>query len=1198
MKLKILLGSLLTILIFTSPVFANACDDLEDHACYGQEEKCEFTVNTNANHDLRAQDMDYVEYNHEDRNWFDLKEIKNSYTSVSASDYTKSGASSNYNYEPCTSLDNWQKCGVMPLERLVVTDLGSIYAEWTDWTADKYGYYLEVDDEGGGYGTGCVHLRPKEGFLIKLKVVYTPDDEGESYAIHNFLKRGSTSIYQDWLAGRNSERVIHSDNALSANSWSDVTVILDGDNRDYLSADISNICENIATFKIQMSEPNGDDWIYSSDHDELDTGSDHERVLVMLMGYENKDFAALVIDKFTKAGLQEGANAQIIDIEVNEGEKKSLSSSMFPTDAYKIRINEPYSQYRSNWNINSNKPKINGWTEETTFGYGRGFDQLLLSELGDIKIDATTVKVNADKELGTIMTYSANRNTANGETSYSTSKSIKVIIKDTNIPISTNSNNPSSKTTDEYIGGTDSNSYSVDVSGYCVDPDSDIQYTAPKIVEGENSLIKDIRFSSNKLRFNKVIHKTGTAKVQFECHESEYSNKETIDLNIVIENQYEDISVVGATPLSGYDLGQITISTEEGVEKEFDINLENYDSHPLSSPTPGVHFITNNNLALNVDSVDLSEIKLKYTPQAPISDSYDLNVVTEGTAKKLKINFEVSNVNSAINWDDEVIPFTTNEDFSKTITIADFAGKYTDDGNSIAYIEVIEPLNLEYGTLTHTNSQITYTPHKDAVGTDTFWIKATDDYTADPQTSDLVEIEITILPKNDAPTLSFPGEYSSDLVSGIYMLEIYEDSEETDSTNTFFVETNDIDEDKVSLRVSTDTVDHWSDSNFKISEEGYITVIPTENFEDMSGKIIGIYANDGALNSADSLGVKIKVIGVNDLPISTNSSVSTYIYHNYQFKTNDFNFLDIDLTDSLQSISINKLPSHGELKIDSVEVSQNMIIASGDINKLIYYPDSGVIGKDLIEFSVSDGIDYSNSYTLDIDVLQSPYGENSHPKARGGYPIFNTGWACKPGYELGEGITLSTILTAGEVCIPEKNELPTANIFVPEIVQIGKAVAFSGANSVDPDGTIVSYTWEVAPNVTKDGIQTTHTYLNMSECPSGICQIKLTVMDDSRESDSTTKILTLTESEIEVPDYTGLNITLGATYDEGQLNFLALSKSRVNIVGDEEVTVDSTGKVTKIESRIKEYGGANLGKTSYIPFNNVCEAGELQSATP
>ena len=116
------------------------------------------------------------------------------------------------------------------------------------------------------------------------------------------------------------------------------------------------------------------------------------------------------------------------------------------------------------------------------------------------------------------MTYSANRNTANGETSYSTSKSIRVIIKDTNIPISTNSNNPSSKTTDEYIGGTDSNSYSVDVSGYCVDPDSDIQYTAPKIVEGENSLIKDIRFSSNKLRFNKIIHKTGTAKVQFECH--------------------------------------------------------------------------------------------------------------------------------------------------------------------------------------------------------------------------------------------------------------------------------------------------------------------------------------------------------------------------------------------------------------------------------------------------------------------------------------------------------------------------------------------------------------------------------------------------------------------------------------------------------------------------------------------------------
>jgi len=63
----------------------------------------------------------------------------------------------------------------------------------------------------------------------------------------------------------------------------------------------------------------------------------------------------------------------------------------------------------------------------------------------------------------------------------------------------------------------------------------------------------------------------------------------------------------------------------------------------------------------------------------------------------------------------------------------------------------------------------------------------------------------------------------------------------------------------------------------------------------------------------------------------------------------------------------------------------------------------------------------------------------------------------------------------------------------------GETVSFDGSSSFDPDGTIVSFTWDFGDGTSIAGAQVSHAYVDL-----GVYTVRLTVTDDSGDSSSLT----------------------------------------------------------------------------------------------
>lgn len=83
------------------------------------------------------------------------------------------------------------------------------------------------------------------------------------------------------------------------------------------------------------------------------------------------------------------------------------------------------------------------------------------------------------------------------------------------------------------------------------------------------------------------------------------------------------------------------------------------------------------------------------------------------------------------------------------------------------------------------------------------------------------------------------------------------------------------------------------------------------------------------------------------------------------------------------------------------------------------------------------------------------------------------------------------------VTIAVGNAPPVANANGPYSGTEGNAVAFDGSASNDPDGSIISYSWDFGDGSTGIGATTTHTYST-----AGTYNVTLTVLDDSGATDS------------------------------------------------------------------------------------------------
>ena len=107
---------------------------------------------------------------------------------------------------------------------------------------------------------------------------------------------------------------------------------------------------------------------------------------------------------------------------------------------------------------------------------------------------------------------------------------------------------------------------------------------------------------------------------------------------------------------------------------------------------------------------------------------------------------------------------------------------------------------------------------------------------------------------------------------------------------------------------------------------------------------------------------------------------------------------------------------------------------------------------------------------------------------------------------------------------------PQAEISAPATVKAGREAIFSGAGSTDPDGNIISYTWNFGDGTTGSGSEVIHTYTN-----PGRYVVSLTVVDNSGLTDNAAVEVTVLESPAPPYDVEAYFIPSGWMGDFGDI---------------------------------------------------------------
>jgi len=552
---------------------------------------------------------------------------------------------------------------------------------------------------------------------------------------------------------------------------------------------------------------------------------------------------------------------------------------------------------------------------------------------------------------------------------------------------------------------------------------------------------------------------------------------------------------------------------------------------------------------------------------------------------------------------------TVDEDGFKKIDFSEFRSS-DPDGHTISEIAIKFLGEESYGNLYLDENYLyevdTYDSLSDSISPEeSFWFKPKENISGQVYTFEFdvmsidgirsnsyYEFSISILAKPDAPKLTVTYDVELDEDKGrVIPLSAYDADNDLDIIEA--------EVDNLAL-FSEITIDRYNKLHLEPIEDQFGTATITVTAID-------------ELGYEDSYEFDVTVNPRNDRPTADDASFETFRSTALAITSAGFTYNDIDSEDL--SIKILSLPKSGTLAYAGTGVSKDSIYSLSDLN-LDYSPIRGAMGEDSFEFLILDDEGATTErYTATIDVLESQFGPNSQPSRFGGSPILLTGWSCKAGYVMNPSITIETVFEAGtNACIPRPNIPPIANFTISvEQAQVGDLIFFLGTKSSDPDGIITDYTWKLGSEIVKTGKSANHIYTNMSDCTAGVCTIELTVTDNKGDNATTTSTLILTEQEIESPDYSDLTIIQGNNYTNEELTYLGLKKGDITRIGDKDITVDTTGKVTRVqqvtqestddssqseEPDLSEYGGSQPGLTLYTPYNGICEEGEKSSSTP
>ncbi len=117
--------------------------------------------------------------------------------------------------------------------------------------------------------------------------------------------------------------------------------------------------------------------------------------------------------------------------------------------------------------------------------------------------------------------------------------------------------------------------------------------------------------------------------------------------------------------------------------------------------------------------------------------------------------------------------------------------------------------------------------------------------------------------------------------------------------------------------------------------------------------------------------VVITLTGTNDAPTTTSTTLTTNEDVAYSFTAADFGFGDVDVNDSLQSVTITRIPTDGILTLNGVDVSAGQQIMLIDVSDLEFTSANNANGNGYadLQFSVSDGSLSSTTQTLTFNVI-------------------------------------------------------------------------------------------------------------------------------------------------------------------------------------------------------------------------------------
>jgi hypothetical protein len=285
--------------------------------------------------------------------------------------------------------------------------------------------------------------------------------------------------------------------------------------------------------------------------------------------------------------------------------------------------------------------------------------------------------------------------------------------------------------------------------------------------------------------------------------------------------------------------------------------------------------------------------------------------------------------------------------------------------------------------------------------------------------------------------------------------------------------------------------------------------------------------------------VSITVTGINDVPTTTNASVTATEDQPFTLGSASFSFADVDTTDTLQQVRIDSLPALGSLKLGGAAVSVGQTINIADITDGLLTYNSVLNGNGLayasFDFSVGDGTAFSASSTITIDVTPV----NDAPVVA---PITAT-------LAQSAGVTLQSLLDGASDA--EGDTLTISNFILSG--GLGSGIARVGTDlSIDPlfyntlggtESEVITYTFDVidgnggvTPNtatITINGendLPSTgnNTLATPEDTPVSINSIEIPFTDpDSLDLFEGIRIDSLPPGALGVLKLSGVNVTVG-----------------------------------------------------------------------